>query len=355
MDLSKVIQNLLTSLSHKLDVEKQVNVSSTFLEALSKKLHSEDSSLEAIFKKMATFGLDLAHINIEKVRNGEHHHLYFFLDVTNVLLDSIFQVKQQRIDRVLREKFESEILSDSKAGTSGGEEVSKILDSAKSRYGRINRYEPSKENVLTKKLPKFDTGQTDDFSISSDDTSNSSKSNEEDRIKKQISPMKLRKKKKMEREIPSLRDSSLSPIQCQENEINVNIPTSDESNVVIKLKTLDNVDVKNKRFHVRINQKHAEDERPSKSKKIVYGSKSIVSHHLRKTRPPMFSKRVITPKLDNKKVISRVIELAKQAKVEKENTPRKTNKERQAILDCQKIVREKRTRNAQLKKMLGNL
>merc|ERR1712106_175868 len=114
-------------------------------------------SLEAILEKMKPFGLELDHIKVVKLKAGEEYHLYFFLDVVNVLLDSIFQVKQNRIDKMMKETFEKEIRSESAAGTSGGEEVSKILDDARKKYGRIQSFRQimDKENISLIKPQKL--------------------------------------------------------------------------------------------------------------------------------------------------------------------------------------------------------
>merc|ERR1711872_836141 len=148
------------------------------------------------------------------------------------------------------------------------------------------------------------------------------------------------------------------PPDISEQEINVKIPTSEDTDVVVKVKPLDDVNIKNKRIHIRVNQKKT-PESTKKSKKIVYGTKSVISHHLRKSRPPMFSRKLSTPKLGKKQIIERVIEFTKQAKRDEESendtAARPINKELLAKLECQRIVREKRTKNAQLKKLMNNL
>merc|ERR1719228_1275 len=139
------------------------------------------------------------------------------------------------------------------------------------------------------------------------------------------------------------------PPDVSEQEINVKIPTSEDTDVVVKVKPLDNVNLQNKRIHIRVNQKKT-PESTKKSKKIVYGTKSVISHHLRKSRPPMFSKKLATPKLGKKQVIERVIAFTKQVKQDEdlENAPptRPINRDLLAKLECQRIIREKRTKNA---------
>merc|ERR1712059_47656 len=140
-------------------------------------------------------------------------------------------------------------------------------------------------------------------------------------------------------------------------DINLVVPTSDTTDVVIKVKPLTNKDLNNKRIHIRINEKKNPE---SKSKKIVYGSKSLVSHHLRKSRPPLFSKKLASPKLDKKQLISKAIDEVKRMR-DNEERPRDkpvekvANKELDMKLHCQRVIREKRTKNAQLRKMLNNI
>ena len=82
---------------------------------------------------MAVFGLELDHIKPELVIAGDNHQVYFFLDLLNVLLDSIFQAKQMRLGKTpenVKDLTES----------SGGEEISKILDFARKTYGRVQSF-----------------------------------------------------------------------------------------------------------------------------------------------------------------------------------------------------------------------
>jgi len=383
MDLDKIIQNLLTSLAFKLEIEKQDGISQKFLLALARKLHVKATgcpSVETVLEKIKTFGLELDHIDVDKLKSGEQYHLYFFLDVVNVLLDSIFQVKQNRIDKMMKETFEREILTESAAGTSGGEEVSKILDDARKKYGRVQSFKQvlDKENISMikpQKLPvvepqimpkRKDGAGHEQYVIKSKPRASRDEDSLDhdsvDHYQKKYFP-KPKKRKVLDPPKPTykspLKEKRVRPSENEsEHEINVKIPTSDDTDVVIKVKPLDNVDLKNKRIHVRVNQKKT-PESSKKSKKIVYGSKSVISHHLRKSRPPMFSKKLATPKLDKKQVIERVIEFAKQARrddeLEDAPTARPVNQELAAKLECQRIVREKRTKNAQLKKLMNNL
>jgi len=379
MDLEKIIHNLLTSLAFKLGIEKQDGISNIFLQALARKLHVKTTgypSIESILERMKTFGLELDHIDIEKLKAGEQYHLYFFLDVVNVLLDSIFQVKQNRIDKMMKANFEKEIQAESVEGTSGGEEVSKILDDARKKYGKIQSFRQlvDKENISLIKPQNLPVLNSKKLDVKDDYGKYVVKSKEEDseynddvdHLKRKYFP------KPKKRRVADLHKASRkSPVKVNEStelesintntseqEINVKIPTSEDTDVVVKVKPLDNVNLQNKRIHIRVNQKKT-PESTKKSKKIVYGTKSVISHHLRKSRPPMFSKKTATPKLGKKQVIERVIALTKQAKrdEELENAPptRPINKDLLAKLECQRIVREKRTKNAQLKKLMNNL
>jgi len=377
MDLDKIIQNLLSSLSFKLEIEKPIGISQHFLKGLARKLHVKTPgcpSIEAVLEKMKTFGLELDHIDIVKLKDGEQYHLYFFLDVVNVLLDSIFQVKQNRIDKIMKKNFEKEMFTESAAGTSGGEEVSKILDDARKKYGRIQSFRQNldKENISMikpQKLPRVEPQKLINTKSIADHEHYVVKNKPSDRkdedsydhdsvdhYQKKYFPKPKKRKVVDPKSIHKspLKEKARPAENVSEQEVNVKIPTSDNTDVLIRVKALDNVNLKNKRIHVRVNQKKT-PESSKKSKKIVYGSKSVISHHLRKTRPPMFSKKLATPKLDKKQVIERVIEFAKQARrdEELESVP-PVNQELVAKLECQRIVREKRTKNAQLKKLMNN-
>ena len=144
-------------------------------------------------------------------------------------------------------------------------------------------------------------------------------------------------------------------LNVSEQEINVKIPTSDTTDIVVKVKPLDNVDLKNKRIHVRINQKKTPDAK-SKSRKIVYGRKSLIGHHLRKTKSPMFSHRMTSPRLDKHQLLKRVIDFTESAKrqedIENQGVPKKIS-EKEAKLQCQKLIREKRTQAVKLRKLVN--
>merc|ERR1711909_191792 len=199
-----------------------------------------------------------------------------------------------------------------------------------------------------------------EYVIKSKEDEDSEDHDDVDHLKKKYFPKPKKRRVadvlKASRKSPVIENEAteLESTNASEQEINVKIPTSEDTDVVVKVKPLDNVNLQNKRIHIRVNQKKT-PESTKKSKKIVYGTKSVISHHLRKSRPPMFSKKLATPKLGKKQVIERVIAFTKQAKQD-ENAPptRPVNRDLLAKLECQRLIREKRTKNAQLKKLLNN-
>ena len=310
-----------------------------------------------MMEKMKEFGLELDHISIEKVTAGDKYHLYFFLDVVNALFDSIFQVKQKRIEKMMKGTFDSELgVEESLAGTSGGEEVSKILNDARKTFGKVQsfRHGLGIENISMIKpvrsqkffppeqqKSKRRKSEAEEFSVNIEHESSGSNQ----------SPVKVARSRKRK----SKSNKKLSE-KAKNEEINLKIPTSDTTDVVLKVKPLASDNIEHRRLHVRVNKKST----PKSSRKIVYGSKSVISHHLRKPRQPMFSSKVVTPKLNRKQVLKNVVDFANDAKREEDlnkiaNEPKHKNKELEAKLKCQRLVREKRTENAQLKRLLTKL
>ena len=173
-----------------------------------------------------------------------------------------------------------------------------------------------------------------------------------------VNKHKIRNKKSKE-EIELGSSVSRTALNESEHEINVKIPTSDTTEVVVKVKPLDNRNLKNKRIHVRINQKLTPERPAGESRKVSYGRKSLISHHFRKTRPPLFSRKLATPKADRKQLLKNVIDFVEEAKREEaiaeSSKPAPENKERLASLQSQKIIREKRTKTAQLRKLIKRI
>jgi len=148
-----------------------------------------------------------------------------------------------------------------------------------------------------------------------------------------------------------------------DQEIAVNIPISDTTDVRIKVKPLDSEDLRPQRIHVRVNQKSPAARGRTRSKHITYGTKNVVSHHLRKTRPPLFSRKPITPKLDRKQVIEKVVNEVKKERERRKEEVKDDEKEDEEAnkpkldfnIRANKILREKRTKNAQFRKMMAKL
>ena len=333
------------------------------LNSIFRKLHlkTEDPNLESILEQMSTFGLELDHIETELLKAGDRYQIYFFLDLLNVLIDSIFQAKQNRIEKNLKKKLEKQ---GSSAETSGGEEISKILEYARKTYGRVHsfRKEFVKENnslIKPQKLPVPGGNHlvSDMDSIDNKENSETSLLSEDLGMKK--SKIKTKKSKPEREKNSSVTGTAMNE---SEHEINVKIPTSDTTAVMVKVKPLDNRNLKNKRIHVRINQKVTPD-RPPQSQKILYGRKSVISHHLRKTRPPMFSRessrKTAATTADRKQLLKNVIDFVEEARREEacaeSSKPVGASKERLASLHSQKMIREGRTKTAQLRKLVKRI
>lgn len=355
MELEKVNRHLYESLSFKLGLSEQNSLSPEFLSAVSRKLHLKKSNptVEEILDKMAVFGLELDHIKPDLVKSGDQHQVYFFLDILNVLLDSIFQAKQKRNKTHNEiELSKKEFNLSNSANSSGGEEISKILDFARKTYGRVHSFKKDhdKENLGEIKPQKFIVPQP---SLNFD--SSSSGIDSLDNISKP-SPLHQNIKTKKKSLVKKQSNIEKTALNVSEQEINVKIPTSDTTEVVVRIKPLDKEDLKNKRIHVRINKLQT-PERP-RTKRIVYGRKSLIGHHLRKTRSPMFSSRAVTPRLDKNQLLRKVIDFTENAKrdriLEKEKiTVPRENKD-DVKLKCQRLIREKRTNTAQLRKLIKN-
>jgi len=362
MDLEKVIKNLFDSLAFKLETSPTDTLTAEFFSAVGRKLHlkKKDPSLENILEKMSTFGLELDHIDTKLLKTGDRYQVYFFLDILNVLVDSIFQAKQSRIEKSLKKKLENQ---GSSAETSGGEEISKILDYARKTYGRVHsfRKEQDKENLSIIKSQTFPKPERKSLAETSDldtvDNNSESSTSEEDLQMKTQKKHKLRTKKS-KTDLGLSSTVSRTALNESEHEINVKIPTSDTTEVVVKVKPLDDRNLQNKRIHVRINQKLT-PERPPSSKKVLYGRKSVISHHLRKTRPPMFSMKMTTPKADRKQLLKNVIDFVEEARREEaiveSSKPVAAHKDRLASLQSQKLIRERRTKAAQLRKLVKRI
>ena len=285
--------------------------------------------------------------------------------------------------------------------SSGAEEVSKILEEARTKYGRITTsFKSGLDAVDISSIPAPQTKKKQQIEIHASktkpfppqyipcerDDSELGKSGSTDIDGKDttdfkdvpLGSLKTKAQPRPKRRKLS-REAALKIRQAKENikedvdnneeeeedhEINVNIPISDTTDVRIKVKPLDNRELKSQRIHVRVNQKRTPVKSKSRSRHIVYGSKNIVSHHLRKARPPLFSKKPATPKLDKKQVLERVVSEVKKKRAREEEsaernigTAENASKPKQFDfqLEAQKLLREKRTKNAQFKKLMQKL
>jgi len=367
VELQRVVTGLLKSLSIRLRLPIQEGLTGAFITALARKLGlktGESVAFPALLARMKEFGLDLDHIEVERLDEGDLLHRYFILDLANVLLDSIDHVKKARATKIFESRMNDAM------GSSGGEEVSRILEQARAKYGRIrsireafNDRGPPPVNMALDLSPihRQDGKKSDSLSNSSEvkDTTDhildlDTKAPPKPKRRKMSKDLKKsRKEKSIEKENVSVEDPEDDE---NDQEINVNIPVSDTTDVMIKVKPLDDKEDKNQRIHVRINRKSMNETEKSKSKHIVYGSKGVVSHHLRKTRPPMFSRRQTTPRLDRKQVIERVFnEVKKQREQDEKKKETDKSDEINFNIKAQKLLNDKRTKNAQFKKLMNKL
>lgn len=366
VELQRVVTGLLKSLSHRLCLPIQEGLTGALITSLARKIGLktvEPVTFPALLTRMKEFGLDLDHIEVDRLGDGDLLHRYFVLDLANVLLDSIDQVKKARATKIFESRINDAVAS------SGGEEVSRILEQARAKYGKIrsitqgfnDRGPPVDMALDISPIHRQDGKKSDSVSNSSEmkDTTDhildlETKAPPKPKRRKMSKDLKKSKtEKSIEKENVSVEDPDEDE---NDEEVNVNIPVSDTTDVMIKVKPLDDRNDKNQRIHVRINRKSSTETEKSKSKHIVYGSKGVVSHHLRKTRPPMFSRRQTTPRLDRKQVIERVFNEVKKQR-EKDGDKKKTEKsdEIDFNIKAQKLLNEKRTRNAQFKKLINML
>jgi len=372
-ELRPVTECLLATLSNRLGLAPQTGLSPVLVTAIARRIglkgDGNEIGLGQLLDRMAQFGLDIQHIQEKRLTEGDLFQQYFLLDLANVLLHSIDQVKAARTSHLL-----STNLEEAAATSSGGEEVVKILEEARKKYGRIRSFRkeldeanisiipPQKipQQVFPQKLPKSQKigsskssiSETSDVKDTTDHTLMTKAQPKPKRRKLSKEAKKIRKDKSKENiaKVDENDDES-------DHEINVNIPISDTTDVKIMVKPLDNQDLKNQRIHVRVNQKLPTFSPKSKSRHIVYGTKSVLSHHLRKARSPMFSKRPTTPKLSKKKVLERVVDEVKSERRKADDFAIK-EAPKQGVdfkLRAQKVLREKRTENANFRKIIGDL
>jgi len=398
MNLDLVTHNLFKSVSQKLGMTEQTDLSPAFLRELAKQFHMKERargiSVHDFLAKMTDFGLDVSHLEVAKLQAGDKLHKYFFLDLANVLLDSIHKAKASRLERLLGNgssssgelRHKSRNLKDE---TSGGEEVARILgvrNKTVTRKGlenadlsiipkvgqpnnlaaegfphaqpqqavasRVAYTNKDLTDGINGQLKYFDQKLSEKISAKNSNKTKYQSTVEESDISVDKPRKKVRKKfkTKTDENLTTIRDigeENISPIRNESEMANVDvrIPTSDNTDIVLTVKPLESK--ANQRIHVWVKEKTPQ---PYKARKITYGSKSVISHHLRKTRPPMFSKKLATPKLDKKSVIRKALSEIQKANAVEDDAKKTADLDKR--LQLQKLLREKRTTNAQLAKLL---
>ena len=293
------------------------------------------------------------------------------------------------------------------SGSSGGEEISKILEKARAKYGRVTTSFKSGldkadisfipppttttksrpiENYSTKQRQPppqtFPRGRVDESELGETQSTDLVGGDTTDfkevlcdlgtlKSKAQPRPKRRKLSKDASKKIRQVKENVSNNVKedgtgdedgKDEHEINVNIPISDTTDVRIKVKPLDNRELRSQRIHVRVNQRKTPSSNKIKSRHISYGSKNVVSHHLRRSRPPLFSKKPPTPRLDRKQVLERVVSEVKKKRAKEDISEKKTEevvddaaKMRDFQLKAQKVLREKRTKNVQFRKLMQKL
>lgn len=401
-ELEGVVKNLAACLAARLglDPPSPAGLDAGLAAALGKRLGIKgEVTMLGLLARMGDFGLDLAHIEVERLENKELLHEYFLLDLALVLIDSIDQVKAARAAGVVLDSFG---VDGSVGGSSGGEEVSKILEKARAKYGRVTtsfksgldkadisfippsrtknqgpvvKYSTKQKQPPPQTFPsgaESELGETQSTDIVGGDTTDfkdvlgdlgTLKSKAQPRPKRRkLSKDAVKKIRQAKENVSNIvKDGTDDDVGKDDHEINVNIPISDTTDVKIKVKPLDNRELRSQRIHVRVNQRKTPAGNKIKSRHIAYGSKNVVSHHLRKTRPPLFSKKPPTPRLDRKQVLERVVSEVKKKRAKEEIGDQENevvddaSKVRDFQLQAQKVLREKRTKNAQLRKLMQKL
>lgn len=400
-ELEGVVKNLAACLAARLglDPPSPAGLDAGLAAALGKRLGIKgEVTMLGLLARMGDFGLDLAHIEVERLENKELLHEYFLLDLALVLIDSIDQVKAARAAGVVLDSFG---VDGSVGGSSGGEEVSKILEKARAKYGRVTtsfksgldkadisfippsrtknqgpvvKYSTKQKQPPPQTFPsgaESELGETQSTDIVGGDTTDfkdvldlgTLKSKAQPRPKRRkLSKDAVKKIRQAKENVSNIvKDGTDDDVGKDDHEINVNIPISDTTDVKIKVKPLDNRELRSQRIHVRVNQRKTPAGNKIKSRHIAYGSKNVVSHHLRKTRPPLFSKKPPTPRLDRKQVLERVVSEVKKKRAKEEIGDQENelvddaSKVRDFQLQAQKVLREKRTKNAQFRKLMQKL
>lgn len=409
--MERVNSHLLEQICLRLNLPPHSEINSSFCEGVSRKLkfarQSESFTPGDLVTGLSKLGLDLSHVNVHKVSEGDELHTYLLLDILSVLIDSKSPSTKLNIQKLIDKNghqiqpqsftLDNDInvphiapraflLEDDKGGTtSGGEEVSKILQEAERKYGQVKSF---RKNANKEKFsaigsaPVVDTDKWGKENISfieakKYDENKDNRRNEvtgkvkvnafERKPRKTIDKSKL---KKPQADVKKTCETSENTIEVDgvgsvdtvleaSDDVTIKIPQSDGEDVIVKVKSLEGKSLKNRRIHVRVHEESA----PT-PKRIKYGRKAVLAHHLRQNRSPMFSKKpkpiVPTKKEVMEKVAEELRKKRKNEEIEQEDLRvskkiRDTKASVQCKLSTQRLVRENRTRTAQLRKLAANL
>jgi len=428
MDLVEINSNILKSLSKRFNVKYTGDISPKLIQKINSKLSVSVSSgcdLDSLIQSFQSLGINISHINVTKVKEGDELHTYLLLDFLNVLFEALladnpdefnqlllsYRAEAKKIAKHSRHSRKSGAgfgTTNSKAGgnggtTSGAEEVERILQEARRKYGKISSLKKNVEaNIsMIKKIPadfsqvdnapKYSPYKLTKASISTASSietssfrsriSSSSKTSSKSSVNLEISKSKKSAKSseksgKMPEKLSSRKSGQLKRskenvsstaaaevLDTTENEVNIRIPL-DEASINVKVKSLDGKSLGNRRVHVRL-QEESSPSPPPKKPKIQYGTKSVLYHHHRKTRPPMFSKKPEPLPLTDNQALDAAVKIIKKRKHEEilaEEGSKKPSIKRQkpstnsnVDLQTQKYLRDIRTRNGKLRKIAADL
>jgi len=428
MNLEQVNSHLLKQICVRLNLPPHSEINSSFCEGVCRKLkfspQSEICTPADLVTGLSKLGLDLSHVNIDKVLSRDELHTYLLLDILSVLIDSkspstkqnlqkliekngqqihpqgftledtpnlpniaprSFSLKGKNLPKVVPRAFSFE--EDKGGTTSGGEEVSKILQEAERKYGQVKSF---RKNTNKEKLspigsaPVVDTNKwgKENLNLSSiepkkyDENKDYRKNESTGKTKLNAFERKTRKTvdksqlKKSQTDVKGTGENSENTLEVDgvgsfdtvleaSDDVTIKIPQEGGEDVVVKVKSLEGKSLKNRRIHVRVHEESAQT-----PKRMKYGRKAVLAHHLRKNRSPMFSNKPKPIPPTKKEVMEKVAEeLRKKRKneeIEEENLRvakkiRDTKTSVQCKLSTQRLIRENRTRTAQLRKLGTNL
>jgi len=409
MELAAINAAIVRGLGKKLNVRVEKKLSAPLLDRICSKLSDgtvSGGTLADLFTLLKTIGIDISHIDQNKVKRGDEVHTYLLLDFLNLLFEALlcdnpsaFNKLVKRFARVAdNEQVASE--NEKEGTTSGAEEVDKILREARRKYGRIRSLQAQieKENIsIIPKLPPRTRGEsqvdhaevktarhklvgrTSPVSVKQKNvtpeseitertesvsgvSSNSSKFHSSVMSDDSSGPSRDTRKKKpaVKRKSSALECENETTEHVDDTQVNIRIPLDDAS-VNVKVKRTDGQPLGNRRIHIRLR----EEPEPKRSKKIYYGSKSVLTHHHRKTRPPMFSRPPLSPVKSDDTVLKEAVTAIRSERAQElrqkdveavaELHQAKISKPVNCKLDNQRALREIRTRKCQLKKLAEQL